>query len=108
MPLREALAFMDDCLTGFGLRRQILRESAPSLRSQATSWRNHFMKASDLFVKALESEGVEYLFGIAGEENAPATSFHEVFLIEGDPRHDGQSSTTTVRPRSWPWRIRSA
>lgn len=27
------------------------------------------MKASDLFVKALESEGVEYLFGIPGEEN---------------------------------------
>ena len=27
------------------------------------------MKASDLFVKALESEGVEYIFGIPGEEN---------------------------------------
>ena len=27
------------------------------------------MKASDLFVKALEKEGVEYLFGIPGEEN---------------------------------------
>ncbi len=27
------------------------------------------MKASDLFVKALESEGVEYVFGIPGEEN---------------------------------------
>ncbi|MEQ8849815.1 acetolactate synthase large subunit [Botrimarina sp.] len=27
------------------------------------------MKASDLFVKALEAEGVEYLFGIPGEEN---------------------------------------
>ena len=27
------------------------------------------MKASDLFVQALESEGVEYLFGIPGEEN---------------------------------------
>lgn len=26
------------------------------------------MKASDLFVKALESEGVEYVFGIPGEE----------------------------------------
>ena len=27
------------------------------------------MKASDLFVQALESEGVEYVFGIPGEEN---------------------------------------
>lgn len=27
------------------------------------------MKASDLFVQALEAEGVEYLFGIPGEEN---------------------------------------
>ena len=28
------------------------------------------MKASDLLVKCLESEGVEYIFGIPGEENA--------------------------------------
>src|ERR1700693_1365928 len=27
------------------------------------------MKASDLFVKALANEGVEYVFGIPGEEN---------------------------------------
>src|SRR5436305_7556907 len=27
------------------------------------------MKASELFVKALEAEGVEYVFGIPGEEN---------------------------------------
>lgn len=27
------------------------------------------MKASDLFVKALEKEGVEYIFGLPGEEN---------------------------------------
>lgn len=27
------------------------------------------MKASDIFVKALEAEGVEYIFGIPGEEN---------------------------------------
>src|SRR5688572_3195316 len=27
------------------------------------------MKASDLFVRALESEGVQYVFGIPGEEN---------------------------------------
>ncbi len=27
------------------------------------------MKASDLFIKALENEGVEYIFGIPNEEN---------------------------------------
>ena len=27
------------------------------------------MKASDLFVKALENEGVRYIFGVPGEEN---------------------------------------
>lgn len=27
------------------------------------------MKASDLLVKALEREGIEYIFGIPGEEN---------------------------------------
>ncbi|HEY6165112.1 MAG TPA: thiamine pyrophosphate-binding protein, partial [Nitrososphaeraceae archaeon] len=28
------------------------------------------MKASDLFIKCLEAEGVEYIFGLPGEENA--------------------------------------
>lgn len=28
------------------------------------------MKASDLFVKCLEAEGVDYIFGLPGEENA--------------------------------------
>ena len=28
------------------------------------------MKASDLFVKCLEAEGIEYVFGLPGEENA--------------------------------------
>ena len=28
------------------------------------------MKASDLFLRCLEAEGVEYLFGLPGEENA--------------------------------------
>lgn len=31
--------------------------------------RESHMKTSDLFVKALEAEGVEYIFGIPGEEN---------------------------------------
>ena len=33
------------------------------------------MKASDLFVKALEDEGIEYIFGIPGEENL--VMYHE-------------------------------
>ena len=28
------------------------------------------MKASNLFVKCLEQEGIEYIFGVPGEENA--------------------------------------
>ena len=28
------------------------------------------MKASDLFIKCLEHEGIEYIFGVPGEENA--------------------------------------
>ncbi len=28
------------------------------------------MKAAELFIKALENEGVKYVFGIPGEENA--------------------------------------
>jgi glyoxylate carboligase len=40
------------------------------------------MKASDLFVKCLENEGVEYIFGIPGEEIADfMMSLSEV----GDP-----------------------
>ena len=27
------------------------------------------MKASDLFIECLEQEGVEYIFGVPGEEN---------------------------------------
>ncbi len=33
------------------------------------TWGGENMKASDLFVKALENEGVEHIFGIPGEEN---------------------------------------
>ena len=32
--------------------------------------RGTFMKASDLFVKCLEAEGVERIYGVPGEENA--------------------------------------
>jgi acetolactate synthase-1/2/3 large subunit len=36
------------------------------------------MKASDLFVQCLENEGVEYIFGVPGEENADfMMSLHE-------------------------------
>src|SRR5690606_6356072 len=42
-------------------------------RNALCSWRiptrERDMKASDLFVRALEAEDVEYIFGIPGEEN---------------------------------------
>ena len=28
------------------------------------------LKSSDLFIKCLENEGIEYIFGVPGEENA--------------------------------------
>ncbi len=38
------------------------------------------MKVSDLFVKCLEAEGVERIFGVPGEENADF-----VMSLEGSP-----------------------
>jgi acetolactate synthase-1/2/3 large subunit len=45
------------------------RPETPSTVIATFSQKDLFMKASDLFVKALESEGVEYIFGVPGEEN---------------------------------------
>jgi acetolactate synthase-1/2/3 large subunit len=33
------------------------------------NWRRVEMKAAELFVRSLENEGVEYIFGVPGEEN---------------------------------------
>ncbi len=41
----------------------------PVVRDQYNETKEKKMKASDLFVKCLENEGVEYIFGIPGEEN---------------------------------------
>jgi acetolactate synthase-1/2/3 large subunit len=30
---------------------------------------SHAIKGSDIFIRALENEGVEYIFGVPGEEN---------------------------------------
>ena len=38
------------------------------------------MKASDLFVKCLEAEGVKQIFGVPGEENA-----HFMMSLEDSP-----------------------
>ncbi|MCK5407561.1 MAG: acetolactate synthase large subunit, partial [Candidatus Krumholzibacteria bacterium] len=38
------------------------------------------MKAAELFVKCLEAEGVEYIFGVPGEENA-----HFMMALEDSP-----------------------
>ena len=42
------------------------------------------MKASDLFVKCLEAEGVTQIFGVPGEENAHfMMSLEKAFRAEG-------------------------
>ena len=40
------------------------------------------MKASDLFLKALEEEGVEHIFGIPGEENLDFLNTNDLKNIE--------------------------
>ena len=40
------------------------------------------MKASDLFVRCLESEGIEHIFGVPGEENADFMMSLETSEIE--------------------------
>ena len=57
------------------------------------------MKASDLFVKALEAEGVEYVFGIPGEENLDlleSTRHSRIKLVL--TRHE-QAAAAVVRAR---------
>lgn len=34
------------------------------------------MKASDLFATCLETEGIEYIFDVPGEENEKTLQFH--------------------------------
>jgi len=43
--------------------------NVPTRQRDDTRVAGHHMKASDLFVRCLEAEGVEYIFGIPGEEN---------------------------------------
>src|SRR3546814_20030061 len=55
------------------------------------------MKASDLLVQCLENEGIEYIFGVPGEENADFMLSLEKskkirFILT---RHSGESSSTT-------------
>jgi len=56
------------------------------------------VKASDLMVQALENEGVEYIFGIPGEEISTCS---RAFAI----RRSSSSSRDMSRPlASWPQR----
>ena len=56
------------------------------------------MKASDLFVKALEREGVEYVFGIPGEENLDFLDFLD--SLSRSTIHDPADSHST-RAGGW-------
>ncbi len=44
------------------------------------------MKAAELFVRCLENEGVEYLFGLPGEENIDVMDAMLDSHIQCDPR----------------------
>lgn len=46
-----------------------MSEQKGALQISIGSFKRYRMKASDLLIKALENEGVEYIFGIPGEEN---------------------------------------
>jgi acetolactate synthase-1/2/3 large subunit len=50
------------------------------VRRSSTSGGEKLMKASDLFVKCLEAEGVKRIFGVPGEENA-----HFMISLEDSP-----------------------
>jgi len=49
--------------------RKVLKNAPKYSRIKVNLSLYNHMKASDLFVKALENEGVEYIFGVPGEEN---------------------------------------
>ena len=53
------------------------------------------MKASDLFVRCLEAEGVERIFGVPGEENADV-------MIRCSTAASSSSCAATNRPRPSP------
>ena len=42
------------------------------------------MNVAELFVKCLETEGVEYVFGVSGEENAHFMMALRVLAVCGD------------------------
>ena len=57
------------------------------------------MKASDLFVKCLENEGVERIFGLPGEENADLMISLKKSSIEFVPLRHGQGRALRVDGR---------
>jgi hypothetical protein len=46
---------------------KVSRSSHQHLRMRSMT--SHAIKGSDIFIRALENEGVEYVFGVPGEEN---------------------------------------
>ena len=67
-----------------------------------------FMDASHLFVKALENEGVEYIFGIPGEENLPLLEAIRTSSIREEqacvfPRLAPEPLTSLLQPRTAFW-----
>ena len=69
-------------------------------------------KASDLFIQCLEEEGVEYIFGVPGEENLDLLESLRKSSIErrkvsrrlypfGSGKRLGHSCVTLCPPRPW-------
>ena len=54
------------------------------------------MKAAELFVRCLENEGVEYIFGIPGEENI------DIMDCLLDSPFASSLPATSRAPPSWP------
>ena len=67
------------------------------------------MKASDLLVKCLEEEGIEYIFGVPGEENADFMMSLEAsdkikFILTRHEQVDSRATLPAPSARSVPAR----
>src|ERR687885_426178 len=73
------------------------------------------MKASDLFVKCLEEEGVEYIFGFPGEETNDLmmslldSKQMRCILVRHEQAAAFMDAVTMFKPiTKWSWSIRNA
>ena len=69
-------------------------------------------KASDLFIECLESEGVEYIFGVPGEENLDflesLSSSKQIRLVLTRHEQGAGFMAATCRQSSWASALKSS